>query len=89
MPHEPPEEDAEISLSPQLFGDALDELAEHDVPLREDREAAWREFRRIRARYEPLIAVLGRMTDAPRSDWSSWNDETVRHSPPLLRLSRR
>ena len=57
--------------------------------MRDDREAAWREFRQIRARYEPLIAVLGRMTDAPRSDWSSWSESTPRHSPPLLRTGSR
>jgi hypothetical protein len=50
--------------------------------------ATWLEFRGLHARYEPLIAVLGRMTDAPRSDWSSWSDAAPRHSPPLLRLRR-
>jgi hypothetical protein len=40
-------------------------------------------------RYEPLIVVLGRMTDAPRGEWSSWSDGAPRHSPPLLRLSPR
>jgi hypothetical protein len=90
VPHRPPpEDDAEITLPPELFTDALRELDEHGVPLRDDHDAAWREFRRIRARYEPLIAVLGRMTDAPRSDWSSWSESTPRHSPPLLRMSRR
>jgi hypothetical protein len=59
------------------------------VPLRDDHDAAWREFRRVRARYEPLIAVMGRMTDAPRSDWSSWSASTPRHSPPLLRMGNR
>jgi hypothetical protein len=87
VPHRPPpDEHAEITLSPELFRDALGELGDCGVPLRDDRDEAWREFRRIRARYEPLIAVLGRMTDAPRSDWSSWTDETPRHSPPLFRL---
>ena len=89
VPHRPPpDEEAEITLAPELFHDALRELREVGVPLGDDQDAAWREFRRIRARYEPLIAVLGRMTDAPRSDWSSWTDDTPRHSPPLLRLGR-
>jgi hypothetical protein len=26
------------------------------------------------------------MTDAPRSDWSSWSDETPLHRPPVLRI---
>jgi hypothetical protein len=89
VPHRPPpDEDTKINLPPHVFRDALQELSEIGVPLRDDQETAWREFRRIRVRYEPLIAVLGRMTDAPRSDWSSWSDATPRHSPPLLRLGR-
>ncbi len=89
VPHRPPEDDAEIALARELFDDALRRLADEGVPLHDDHETAWREFRQIRARYEPLIAVLGRMTDAPRSDWSSWSDSTPRHSPPLLRMGLR
>jgi hypothetical protein len=89
VPHRPPEDEAEITLPRDLFDDALRQLAEEGVPLRDDHETAWRGFRQIRARYEPLIAVLGRMTDAPRSEWSSWSDSTPRHSPPLLRMGRR
>jgi len=32
--------------------------------------------------------VIGRLTDAPRSDWSSWSDTAPRHRPPLLRPHR-
>jgi hypothetical protein len=88
VPHRPPEDEAEITLPLELFDDALRQLAEAGVPLRDDHDAAWREFRRVRARYEPLIAVMGRMTDAPRSDWSSWSNDTPRHSPPLLRMGK-
>jgi hypothetical protein len=58
------------------------------VPMQADTEKAWSDFRRTRARYEPLLAVIGRMTDAPRSEWSSWSDTTPRHSPPLWRPKR-
>ena len=64
-------------------------MADRGIPIRADSDAAWRDFRRMRARYEPLIAVLGAMTDAPRSEWSSWTDNAPRHSPPLLRIHRR
>jgi hypothetical protein len=30
--------------------------------------------------------MLGRMTDAPRSDWSSWSEEIPLHRPPILRI---
>ena len=87
--HEPPEDEAEIVLTRDQFQAARDELAFLEVPIVADAEASWSQFRRLRARYEPLLAVLGRMTDAPRSDWSSWSDDLPRHSPPLLRLGRR
>lgn len=85
IPHRPPEPGAEILLSREKFDQAYGELQGIGVPMREDRDAAWTAFRASRARYEPLLAVLGRMTDAPKSDWSSWSDSTPRHTPPLLR----
>jgi len=89
IPHHPPEPDAEIALPRERFDAAFHELMACGVPMREDRDQAWSDFRLTRARYEPLLAVLGRMTDAPRSDWSSWSDATPRHSPPLWRPERR
>jgi hypothetical protein len=88
IPHRPPEPDADITLSEQRFDQARSELRDLGVPVREDRPASWSEFRSARARYEPLLAVIGRMTDAPRSDWSSWSDTAPRHRPPLLRPHR-
>jgi hypothetical protein len=88
IPHQPPEPQAEITLPEPVFQAGCDRLAEAGVPLAADRGQAWREFRRLRGRYEPLVAVLGGMTDAPRSEWSSWSDDAPRHSPPLLRIHR-
>ena len=89
IPHRLPEPDALITLSEDQFNEARRELQDLGVPVQEDRPATWLAFRAVRARYEPLLAVLGRMTDAPRSEWSSWSDTVPRHSPPLLRLKRR
>ncbi len=89
IPHRPPEPNAEITLSEAEFDEAYGKLQDVGIPVRDDRLATWLEFRSVRARYEPLLAVLGRMTDAPRSDWSSWSDTAPRHSPPLLRLKQR
>lgn len=89
IPHRPPEPDAEISLAEEQFQRARGELAELEVPVYEDGAGSWREFRRIRARYEPLLTVLGATTDAPTSAWSSWSEETPRHSPPLFRINPR
>ena len=88
IPHQPPEPDAEIALPQQRFDQACSDLRDLGVPLRGDLARAWSEFRATRARYEPLLAVIGRLTDAPRSDWSSWSDTAPRHRPPLLRPHR-
>ncbi len=89
IPHEPPEEEAEILLSLSQFTDSCQTMADRGIPIRPEADAVWRDFRQMRARYEPLIAVLGAMTDAPRSEWSSWADDAPRHSPPLLRIHGR
>jgi hypothetical protein len=81
-----PREEPEIALSRSTFDAGWDDLDRHGIPMRNDREVAWTEFRRARAHYEPLLAMLGRMTDAPRSDWSSWSRETPLHRPPVLRI---
>ena len=88
IPHQPPEPDAEIALPEQRFNQACSELRDLGAPLREDHSRCWSEFRAVRARYEPLLAVIGRLTDAPRSDWSSWSDTAPRHRPPLIRPHR-
>ena len=88
IPHRPPEPDADIMLSEQSFDQACDQLRDLGVPVREDRSRSWSEFRSTRARYEPLLAVIGRMTDAPRSEWSSWSETAPRHRPPLVRPHR-
>ncbi len=72
IPHHPPEPGAEIILSEEKFNTAFSHLQSIGVPMHDDRESAWVAFRALRARYEPLLAALGRMTDAPRSDWSPW-----------------
>jgi hypothetical protein len=82
----PPTDEPEIRLARSTFDAGCDEMAEQGVPLRDDRDQAWKDFRRARARYEPLLTMLGRMTDAPRSDWSSWSEEIPLHRPPILRI---
>jgi len=88
IPHHPPGPGTEIILSEEKFNTAFSHLQSIGVPMHDDRESAWVAFRALRARYEPLLAALGRMTDAPRSDWSSWSEDTPRHTPPLLRPRR-
>jgi hypothetical protein len=78
----------ELILSQEKFNTAFSHLQSIGVPMRDDRESAWVAFRALRVRYEPLLAALGRMTDAPRSEWSCWSEDTPRHTPPLRRPRR-
>jgi hypothetical protein len=84
--HSPLGDEPDSSLARSTFDAGWDELTERGVPMHSDRDRAWSEFRQARVRYEPLLAQLGRMTDAPRSDWSSWSDEIPLHRPPVLRI---
>jgi hypothetical protein len=86
IPHEPPDDEPELALARETFDNGLDELAAAGIPLHADREVAWRDFRSARARYEPLLTQLGRITDAPRSDWSAWSEEIPLHRPPVIRI---
>lgn len=88
IPRRTPAPEAGITLSDEKFNQARRELEDLQVPVRRDAEASWSEFCLVRSRYEPLLAVLGPATDAPRSDWSSWSDSAPRPSPPLLRLKQ-
>jgi hypothetical protein len=88
IPHHPPQPEAEIALPREKFDAAFSELRALGVPMQADRDKAWSDFRTTRARYESLLAVIGRMTDAPRSEWSSWSEATPRHRPPLWQPKR-
>src|SRR6201995_970319 len=88
IPHRPPEPGAEITLSEELFNQAVAELRDLGIPTRPDHARSWSEFQSTRARYEPFLAVLGRLMDAPRNEWSSWSETAPRHRPPLLQPHR-
>src|SRR5262249_42960322 len=66
-----PAPDDAISIDRSEFDAALDDLARADVPLRADRDAAWRDFKGWRVNYDaPLIGLAG-LAQAPYAPWSS------------------
>ncbi len=83
-----PRPDDRISIDRSEFEDAYDELASAGVPLRPDRDAAWRSFAGWRVNYDaPLLALAG-LTLAPYAPWSS--DRSLRYRrPALTRRGRR
>ncbi len=82
FPDDPRPEDP-ISVTRQEYDAALERMAEGGVPLRPDREAAWRSFAGWRVNYDAVLLNLASLTMAPEAPWSSGRPaSSVR--PPVL-----
>ncbi|GHO81072.1 hypothetical protein KSD_88430 [Ktedonobacter sp. SOSP1-85] len=88
MPFDPnPAPTDPISISQVEFNLAYDELAAEGVPMKPDREQAWRDFSGWRVNYDTPLLALAELTDAPRAPWVS--DRFLIHPPRLLVRYRR
>ncbi|MGA9531636.1 MAG: hypothetical protein WBR18_02870 [Anaerolineales bacterium] len=74
-----PGADDPISITRVEFDQALERLAAAGVPLREDRDQAWRDFRGWRVNYDTVLIALAALTMAPYAPWVS--DRSLRNSP--------
>jgi hypothetical protein len=70
-----------ISVTRAEFDAACDELVRSGVPLKADRELAWRTFNGWRVNYDTVLLALAGMIMAPEAPWSS--DRAVNHPIPL------
>jgi hypothetical protein len=68
-PHPTP--DDPISISREEFDDACEQLAAARVPLKPDRDRAWRDFKGWRVNYDKVLLSLAGLTMAPYAPWSS------------------
>ena len=66
-----PQPDAPISIGREEFDAACDELAAQGVPLKPDRDQAWRDFAGWRVNYDTVLLSLAQLTMAPYAPWSS------------------
>jgi hypothetical protein len=80
-----PRPDDPISITPEEFRAMLDRFEEEDVPLKPDREQAWRDFAGWRVNYDAPLLALARLTNAPPAEWSSDRSDGPRIRPPLMR----
>lgn len=78
-PHYPAEP---ISVTRDEFEAACDDLAAQGVPLKPDRERAWRDFAGWRVNYDTVLLALCSVTSAPEAPWSS--DRAPRFRIPAL-----
>jgi hypothetical protein len=87
LPFDPDPDPADpISIARDEFLDACDQLVAVGIPVREDRDAAWRAFNGWRVNYDmPLIGLAG-FVMAPYAPWSS--DRSLRYRRSSFRARR-
>jgi hypothetical protein len=83
-----PTADDPISITKSEFFEVYDRFAEAGVPLKPDREQAWRDFAGWRVNYDTVLLTLAGLVMAPYAPWSSDRSPARRHRPPLMRPRR-
>jgi hypothetical protein len=79
VPYDPdPAPTDPISITRGEFDDVVDQLAEAGVPVRGDRDQAWRDFAGWRVNYDAVLITLASLVMAPYAPWSSDRGPTFR-----------
>ncbi|HSR47862.1 MAG TPA: hypothetical protein VLL77_07710 [Anaerolineales bacterium] len=85
-----PRPDDPISIRREEFDAACDRLAEHGLPVKPDRDQAWKDFAGWRVNYDSVLIDLARMTTAPPDvPWSTDAARRTYHPPRPSPESRR
>ena len=77
-----------ISVTREEFDAALERFAQAGVPLKPDREQAWRDFCGWRVNYDTVLLALCGLVWAPTAPWSGDRPAAFRR-PPLTRRGGR
>ena len=81
---EDPGPDDAINITRDEYDEQIALLEQAGVPIRADREQAWRDFKGWRVNYDIPLIALATLTKAPYAMWSS--DRSLRNqSRPSLR----
>jgi hypothetical protein len=90
IPYNPDPSPADpIAVSRDEYDTVYDRLAEAGVPLRGDREAAWRDFAGWRVNYDTVLIIMAGFVMAPYAPWISDRSPAGRYRPPILMRRRR
>jgi len=85
VPYNPePKQGDPISIARAEFDEAYDTMHAAGVPLKPDRDQAWRDFAGWRVNYDIPLVGIARMVVAPHAQWSS--DRSVLLRPRKLSL---
>ena len=86
IPYDPdPPPDGAISIARDEFDAAYDRMAANGLPMRTDRDQAWRDFAGWRVNYDTVLITLASMTRAPYAPWSSDRSAARPYRPPVRR----
>lgn len=89
IPYDPdPRPTDPISITREEYDAVYDTLARRDVPVRADRDQAWRDFAGWRVNYDVVLLALAGLVGAPWASWSSDRAAAFR-APSVLRLRHR
>ena len=80
-----PAADAPISISRREFDLLCTELVAVGIPLKPDREQAWRDFAGWRVNYDAVLLALCGMVMAPPAKWSSDRVPEAAKAPTLFK----
>ncbi|MGH9222779.1 MAG: hypothetical protein ACRD2W_03015 [Acidimicrobiales bacterium] len=87
IPYDPsPDPDGPITGARDEFDAAYDRLKEAGVPLKDDRDEAWKAFGGWRVNYDAVLVTLAALVMAPYARWSS--DRSNRYRVRALRGRR-
>jgi hypothetical protein len=87
IPYDPdPSPDDPISITREEYDEVCERLAKAGVPLRADRDQAWRDFVGWRVNYDTVLLALAGLAMAPYAPWSS--DRSLRYRSSMTRRGR-
>ena len=90
VPFDPdPAPGAPISVTREEWEAVLDALGEQGVPLKADRDQAWRDFSGWRVTYDTVLLALANIVSAPSAPWSSDRSGDRTQAPRAFRLGER
>jgi hypothetical protein len=86
-----PSPDGQICIAREEFDVVYERLGAAGLPVRPDRERAWRDFQGWRVNYDTVLVTLAGMVMAPYGPWTS--DRSLRqplpHRSPIRRRAQR
>ena len=88
LPHNPaPKPDDPISVTRAEFDEVCAQLERAGVPLKPNRDQAWRDFSGWRVNYDTTLRILAGLTMAPAAPWSG--DRAIRLPMRIFRRKER